>query len=90
MRTIVLADGTTYNCEWCSNMDGLLDMNLYTDASVIELVAAFGDPDKTARIELRYGDVVKVYEGYTVLRTLSVAGWKPDTTLIIMGRETNG
>lgn len=92
MRKIILANGAEYPCEWCAVMDGMLDMNLVTDAGLPALAAAFGDPANTARIEQRGGgDLVRVYEGFTELCTLSAGAWKPGSVLVMLkGGTQNG
>lgn len=88
MRQIVLANGQTYSCEWCSDKGAdTLTMNLSTTASVSALALAFDNPENTEHIELRGGQQTQVYEGYTCLRTLSAGSWKPGTIVIILGRN---
>lgn len=90
MRQIVLANGQTYDCEWCSDKSAdTLTMNLSTSASVSALALAFDNPDNTEHIELRGGEQTQAFDGYTRLRTLAVGSWKPGTILIIMGKDVD-
>ena len=87
MRTVTLANGAEYTCDW-AHVDGdLMDLNVVTPATMPELAAAFGDPANTARIVLSHPEGPRIYEGYTDLRVLNAGGWAEGATLIILKKE---
>lgn len=88
MRTVILANGAAYDCEWASAKPAELGLSVITGDTLLSLATAFGDPANTARIELRSdGAEPRTYEGYTDLRVLNAGGWKEGSTLIILKKE---
>ena len=84
MRKITLTDGTTYELDWCNGDKGIFFANLITDADFIELVTKFSNPDLTSTMTVSFGDDdnPRIYEGYTMLKSIAVDDWRTGTTMV--------
>lgn len=85
MRSLKLSDGTTYAVEWCNADKGVFHINLETDESFMDIAAKFGNPELTRTIRVDFGyEEERIYEGYTVLRSITVDSWRTGTTLVVL------
>lgn len=85
MTTLTLNDGTTFNIDWCNADYGIFNINLVTDKTFLELANKFGDHQLTERIVVKYGeDTEKVYEGFTILRSIQYDMWRSGTVLVTL------
>ena len=75
MYQVRLSDGSLYDVRWCGKSGGALTIAM-DDGNMIELAQAFGDPEKTARVEFVYDNAVTVYDGYTELVALIDGRWQ--------------
>ena len=86
MRILTLNDGTEYELDWCHGDKGILNINIVSGASIVELATKFSNPEATSHIHATFGDTTfdQDYDGYTELYSISIDSWKTGTTLITL------
>ena len=86
MYRVLLADGTAYDAHWCGASGGALSISLY-DGTLPALAEAFGDPERTLRIEFVTDAATTVYEGYTYLTAVIDGRWQDSDLVVQLRRE---
>ena len=71
MRKITLNDGTEFEGSNCGLASGVVWCYL-ENTTFHQALAAFDDPEKTAKIDFFYGEMVSSYEGYTKIIVITV------------------
>lgn len=86
MRTVTLKDGTQYELDWCNADKGVLNINVVSTDSIVELAAKFGNREINCEIHASYGESQPemIYEGYTELYSIMVDSWRTGTTMIML------
>jgi len=70
-QQIVFNDETIIPNASAGRADGLLWV-YFTGFDMLSVAEMFCDTNKTSRIEYDYGEMVAVYEGYTLCRTINI------------------
>ena len=83
VRTLTLNDDTIYELDWGHGDKGILNVNIKTDESFIELAVKFSNRELTKHIVLKFGEAsTEVYDGYTELQSIQKDADITGTTLI--------
>lgn len=88
MRTLELANGTVFDCDWCGAADGMLTANLISQTDLLPVVEAFSDPANTRCLTFHAGED-QTFCGYTRLRMAQLRGWPTGGVLVGMGQAVN-
>ena len=73
MYRLILSDGTEFNARFCSAIDGILTLSIFSENDFAYIAEQFLDSEKTARITFRYGTSQDVFDDYTDLRLINHA-----------------
>ena len=63
---IILNDGTILQNGSIGYSDGVIWCCI-KDENIVNMFALFADPEKTKHLEFHYGEMVDVYDGFTVI-----------------------
>lgn len=64
MYWVELADGTRYAADWCGASQGILNVMIAQETTVLVLAQAFSDADATARIIFEHDGTRQDYYGF--------------------------
>lgn len=88
MRTLELANGSIYDCDWCGAVDGVLTANLVGQTDLLPVVAAFRNPESTKCMTFHAGeDQDQTFCGYTRLRMVQLNGWPTGGVLVSLEQD---
>lgn len=88
MRTLELANGSVYDCDWCGAVDGVLTANLVGQTDLLPVVVAFSRPENTRCMTYHAGED-QTFCGYTRLRMVQLNGWPTGGVLVSLEQEVD-
>ena len=89
-RMLKLKDNTIYEVDWANGDRGILNLNLITDESFIEIATKFSNKELTDSMEYRISEEnVEIFEGYTELSSIAFDDWSSGTVLVILKKPEN-
>lgn len=88
MRSLILTDGTKFDCDWCGEANGTLSANLPHETDILKVALAFADKEATKIITFLYGEASEFHKGFTHLTLVREDGWATGGILVMLKKET--
>ena len=91
MYQITMNDGTQYSVNWCGVFSGILNIQLITDETLLQVASKFSDTSATETIEFHYGEMTTEHTGFTILNMVQDQRWQSGGVMVQLRKgESNG